>query len=170
MLKSMMFIDGSNLFHVLRSICVEKQDPSYKIDFEALTKVHQNLGESKLIRIYYFTSAPAIVPEPQQNFFHRLEFAGVRVILGELRDSPEGYREKGVDVNIACHALKLSSHYDECCLLTHDQDLIPVSAALQDLGKTVTLWSYRTKTPARLLRSVDRTINMVDYWDILRVT
>lgn len=165
----MLFIDGSNLWHIVKSLAEGRHDTAFRIDFNALRAILTHALEVDLIRTYYFSSAPIDMSEAQQQFFHRLEYTGIRVVLNTLHDTAEGYREKGVDVRLACKALFLNRCFDVGILLTHDSDLIPAVEVLQDYGKRVVIAGFRDRLPARLRRATDSIIDLSAHWDSLRV-
>jgi len=134
----MVFIDGSNLYHALKS-----ETSSTAID---LYSFGQKLaGSNELHTIYYYNATLPHTHDPdrykrQQQFFARVQRTP-RVImrLGHCRTRGGVLVEKGVDVLIAVDMLIHASrgNYDVAVLVSGDGDLVPAVQAVTELGRIV---------------------------------
>jgi len=156
--KAIVFIDGSNFYHGLKSSGIKG-----KVNFEKLTK---KLCENyTLIKVYYYNAPVHQEKEPEQykkqrKFFNyinsrkrfelilgRLETRKIIVppdIYERIKDiHPEQilytYAEKGVDINIAVDMVKMAYHniYDAAILISGDGDFVPAVKVVQETGKKV---------------------------------
>ena len=158
MKKAIVFIDGNNFYHGLKSVGLSTQ-----IDFKKfLYKLTQGY---QLIKTYYYNSPYHQEKDPQkyraqQRFFNYLKsLPRFELILGRLekriivipdqiyerikdihpKKTFETFVEKGVDVHIAVDMLKLAflNYYDVAILISGDGDFVPVVKSVQELGKKV---------------------------------
>jgi uncharacterized LabA/DUF88 family protein len=151
--RVMVFIDGSNFYHAVRS-----KYGRASVDFRRL--VSEIVGpERELVRAYYY-NAPvnaAEVPEQykrQQRFFSALRRLGYfEVKLGRLERRPHGIVEKGVDVFLATDmvAMGLRDRYDVAALVTGDGDFSYAVQVVKDAGKHVELAFPRCRGLANAL-------------------
>lgn len=152
------FIDGFNIYHRID-------------DYERITKknlkwlnYHQLFsslclkGIEQLEAVYFFTSIdgkrPASVQERHRNFIGALVAYGVQVYHGvfkykstacrQCRATWETPTEKETDVRIACKILELAHAdvFDECWLVTGDQDLVPMVQSFRVMfpEKSIKVW------------------------------
>ena len=138
------YIDGSNLYHTLRSVIG-------RIDVDIGKLAAKLVGDRRLVRIYYYNAPVDQSKEPeaygrQQRFLHALRsIEYCEVILGRLvyRDSPHEHPyepvEKGIDIKIATDML-VHAHrgsYDVAILVSGDTDFADAIQAVKDLGRHV---------------------------------
>ena len=157
-------IDGSNLYHSLRS-AVGRID----LDF---TKFSSKLvGGRRLVRTYYYIAEVDAGSQPeataaQQRFLNRmrsveyLELRLGRLVYGDWPHSPA--HEKGVDIKIATDMLIHGSTriYDAAILVSGDTDFVDALQALKNLGRHVEVALFGPRR-SRLLREVaDRVIEI----------
>ncbi|MEA1964773.1 MAG: NYN domain-containing protein [Candidatus Aerophobetes bacterium] len=165
--RVMIFIDGSNFYHGLKT-----NNCSTRIDFLKLSQLLTGANR-KLIRTYYYNAAYKQSDNPQKyadqlKFFTALKKTPyLAVELGRLEKRvaeidqdwlKKGlgkeiaskvieflgkeivyYTEKGVDIKIASDMLKLAynNSYDTVILVSGDGDFVPAVKGVQDLGKHV---------------------------------
>lgn len=159
MARVMVFVDGSNLYHSVRS-----EYGRTDIDFAKLCGLLCNGRE--LVRGYYYNASVDQVREParyasQQRFFDRLRrVPRIEVRLGTLvyptawPDAPP--YEKGIDVRLATdmltHAFK--GNYDTAVLVSGDNDFADAVQAVKDLGRNVEVALFGHRNSSRRLRDV----------------
>ena len=132
------YIDGSNLYHALRSFAGRTD-----VDFRKFAA--KLVGSRRLVRVYYY-NAPVDqdkVPDTyrsQQQFFQALRNTDYfEVVLGRLiyRNWPNEHPyEKGIDIKIATDMLVHGhrGNYDVAILVTGDTDFADAIQAVKDLG------------------------------------
>ena len=134
-----LFIDGSNLYHALKSDFGDA-----KIDFAKFAA--KLVGLRDLVRIYYYSAPLDQTREPQrardqQKFFDQLQKVPYLTLkLGRLEPRSHGTLiEKGVDIVIAVDLLRFAFNnmYDTAILVSGDSDFVPAVQAAQDLGKHI---------------------------------
>ena len=157
-----LFIDGANL-HASQKLL------GFDIDFKRLLAV---FGErARLIRALYFTA----VAEDQEFSSIRplidwLQYNGFTMVTKpakEFTDASGRRRVKGnMDVEIAVAAMSLAPHLDHVVLFSGDGDFRSLLAALQQMGKRVSVVSSLLTQPAmvadELRRQADQFIELGD--------
>jgi len=138
--RVMLFIDGSNLYHLLKA-----SSGRTNIDLEKFC--HKLVGgNGKLIRVYYYNAIVSKKLEPeryrdQQNFYASVEAIpyfelrlGHLVYNGWPQSRPY---EKGTDVMLAtdmvAHAFR--NNYDTAILVASDGDYVGAIQMVKDVGK-----------------------------------
>jgi len=139
--RIMVFIDGSNLYHLLKS-----HFGRTNIDLE---KFALRLGEhGKLIRVYYYNAIVSKKHEPER-FYDQLSFyRSVEAIpyfemrLGHLIYNGWPHSrpyEKGTDVMLAtdmvAHAFR--HNFDTAILVASDNDYVGALQVVKDVGKNI---------------------------------
>jgi len=156
--KVMVYIDGSNVYHSLKSIYGYTN-----LDFEAFTK--KLAGKRQLIRVYYYNAPVDHTKEPerykeQQTFFNRMRrIPYLEVRLGRLvyRNWPtEPAYEKGIDVKIATDILDHAHRnlYDVAILVSGDNDFADALQAVKDTGRHVEVALFGDAWSSQHLRDV----------------
>jgi uncharacterized LabA/DUF88 family protein len=134
--KVAIFIDGSNLYHGLKT-----DIGNTRLDMEKF--IEWLLNGRRLVRTYYY-SAPVDQSNPnavnQQKYFARLRhipYFDVR--LGRLEPRGNTYVEKGVDIAVAVDMVKMAfkGQYDVAILVSSDGDFSIAVDAVKDTGKHV---------------------------------
>ncbi|MDD5011631.1 MAG: NYN domain-containing protein [Phycisphaerae bacterium] len=137
--RVMIFIDGSNFYHALKSLNFPTN-----IDFKYLAA--ELIGSDReLVRVYYYNSAVhkedgAELYEQQRRFFDELrEIPYFEVKLGHLEHRPYGMVEKGADVLLAVDMVMFAARnlYDVAILVSADSDFIAAIQYVKDMGKHV---------------------------------
>ncbi len=154
--RVMIFIDGSNLYHVLKQN-TDKQNLDYKKFSEKLC------GDRELIRTYYYNirqdspDNPKLA-ESQDRFLNALyETDYLEVKLGIWKQRGQTMVEKGVDVMIAsdliAHAYE--DHYDTAILVSGDADFYPALQVVKDTGKQVEVAAFDSNLSSEAARFSD---------------
>ena len=154
--RVMIFIDGSNLYHVLKQN-TDKHDLDYKRFSEKLT------GDRDLIRTYYYNIRQESADNPrlaenQDRFLKALyETAYLEVKLGIWKARGQTMVEKGVDVMIASDLIMhaYEDHYDVAILVSGDADFYPAMQAVKDIGKQVEVAAFESNLSAEAAKFAD---------------
>ena|SRR5437867_4837635 len=129
--KVMVFIDGSNLYHSLRSL------GEVRIDY---SKLLQTLVAGRnLIQAYYFCSLPPGPKQQQLDFLTKLRSLGFEVKSFPLRLRKGIFVEKGVDVALATEFLvqAFNKNYDVGILVSGDEDFKGIVGEAKRFGRKV---------------------------------
>lgn len=161
--RIMIFIDGSNLYHSLKS-------HFKRTDLDIGRFCTKILDRRRLIRIYYYNAKVGIKEEPeryrdQQKFFNSvetipyLEMRLGRLVYNNWPSTPPF--EKGVDVQLATDMITHSfkNNYDTAILVAGDNDFVGALQAVKDNGKNVEVALFGNERTSLNLRTVaDRVI------------
>ena len=151
------FIDGSNLYHALRSN-LGRYDLNFA-DFGV-----KLCGARRLFRTYYYNvlQSPAQRAEgqrEQQEFLNALrETPYLEVRLGGTKLS-QGIRvEKGIDVMLATDLLHFAwiNLYDIAILVSGDSDFAYALQAVKNMGKHIEVAYFETNISRELLDIADK--------------
>lgn len=170
--RVMIFIDGSNLYHVLKQN-TDKRDLDYK-------KFSQKLcGDRELIRTYYYNIRQESPDNPklaesQDRFLNALyETEYLEVKLGIWKQRGHTMVEKGVDVMIAADLIShaYEDHYDTAILVSGDADFYPALQVVKDTGKQVEVAAFDSNLSSEAARFSDSIIKFhKGYFDDLWMT
>lgn len=122
---------------------MEKTQKNLKwLNYHGLLQGLCSLETEQLEAVYFFTSIdtkrPADVQNRHKNYLGALRAQGIEIYQGVFKYKPITCRncktqwqnptEKETDVRIACKILELAhaDTFDECWLVTGDQDLVPM--------------------------------------------
>ena len=154
--RVMVFIDGSNLYHVLSQSCGR-----HDLQFD---KFAQKLANGRqLQRIYYYNirqesdSNPNIGVE-QAKFLESLyDTPYVEVRLGIWKQRGDIMVEKGVDVMLATDVVTnaYKDHYDTAIVVSGDSDFYPALQAVKDVGKHIEVAAFDMNLSAESARVAD---------------
>lgn len=135
------YIDGSNLYHKLKDLKIEK---TTEFDYFGLCNLLARKRKIVSYR-YYVGAVRAKNGDPvsqskrygQQKLFNHLSCQGICLKQGYLMENGGTFHEKGVDVKIAVDLLvgAYDDLYDVAILLSSDTDLIPAIKKIRHLGK-----------------------------------
>lgn len=150
------FIDGSNLYHALKTN-FGRQDLNFA---EFASKL---CGSRRLFRIYYYNVLldPNQWPEghrEQQEFLNILRLTPyLEARLGSTKLGPSAPVEKGIDVMLATDLLYFAwrDFYDVAVLVSGDGDFAYALQAVKNLGKYVEVASFRSGVSRDLLEVAD---------------
>lgn len=139
--RTAVFIDGSNLYHKLKDLKVEK---STNFDYYGLCNLLAR-GRKLTSCRYYVGVVRAKENDArgqkmriaQTKLFENLRKQKISLFYGYLMDSGGKYHEKGVDVHIATDLLvgAYEDLYDTAILISSDSDLVPAVRKIKSLGK-----------------------------------
>lgn len=142
--KIVLFIDGANLYATSKAIGID-------IDYRRLLAEFK--AKAYLLRANYYT---ALVEDQEYSSIRPLidwlDYNGFTVITKPAKEFTDvtGRRKiKGnMDIELCVDALELAPHYDHMVLFSGDGDFTALVAALQRMGKRVTVVStLTTSTP-----------------------
>ncbi len=163
--RVMIFIDGSNLYHSLKSFFK-------RTDLDIGKFCQKLLEKRRLIRIYYYNAEVGRKEEPERYRDQQTFFAGITAIpycelrLGRLvyinwPNTPP--YEKGVDIQLTTDLLTHSfkNNYDVAVLVAGDSDYVGALQAVKDNGKHTEVALFGKERTSRPLREVaDRVITI----------
>ena len=154
--RVMVYIDGSNLYHVLSQSCGR-----HDLQFDKFAIKLANGRDLK--RIYYYNirqesdSNPNIGAEQQKFLDSMYDTPYVEIRLGIWKQRGDIMVEKGVDVMLATdlvtHAYK--DHYDTAIVVSGDADFYPALQAVKDVGKHVEVAAFDMNLSAESGRVAD---------------
>ena len=143
--KAIMFIDGNNWYHNVKSV-VEKPRA---IDFRKLSEMVSKRFDLNVVDIRYYNSIPDIEFSEEVYYKHMVFLAslkqkGLLVNTNKLKrvmTNGKSLRvEKGIDVMIVVDMIKktLLEKECECCvLISGDSDFVPAMRLIKSEGKEV---------------------------------
>ena len=151
------FIDGSNLYHALRS--------NFKRHDLNFTKFTDRLcGERRLFRVYYYNilQDPDQYPEghrDQQDFLealHHIPYLEIR--LGSTKITQGIPVEKGLDIMLATDMLHFAwtDLYDVALLVSGDGDFAYALQSVKNIGKHVEVAYFENNISKKLLEVADQ--------------
>ena len=157
--RVMVFIDGSNLYHVLTQSCGR-----HDLQFDKFAMKLANGRDLK--RTYYYNirqesdTNPAVGMEQQKFLDSMYDTPYIEVRLGIWKQRGEIMVEKGVDVMLATdlitHAYK--NHNDTAIVVSGDADFYPALQAVKDVGKHIEVAAFDMNLSAESGRVSDVTI------------
>jgi len=166
--KVVIFIDGSNLYHIVRKMFPDKKQKNF--DFERF--VNEIIGDRKLIKVYYYNCPLDISHNfeaytKQQRFFDKLnKISNFELILCRMQkikiDGKVIYQVKEDDIHLAVDMVRLAykNIYDTAILVSSDGDFVPAVLAVQETGKEVENIGFETKFSYHLKQKCDRFIKL----------
>jgi uncharacterized LabA/DUF88 family protein len=159
--RVIMFIDGSNLYHGMRSMLGK-----INLDYEKFISIL--VRDRDLIRVYYYL--PIVNKEEaeeqyksQQRFISYLQdIPNVHVKFGRLIKRGETLVEKTLDVLIAIDMVKYAyqNQYDIAILVSGDGDFSPAIEAVKEIGKQTETAFFPNETSIYLRHLSDRFIEL----------
>ncbi len=157
-----LFIDGANLYAAAKLL-------GFDIDYRKLLRLFR--GRVQLVRALYYT---AIADEQQYSSIRPLidwlEYNGFSMVTKaskEFIDSAGRRRIKGnMDIELAVDAMRLADNLDHIVIFSGDGDFRSLVAALQQMGKRVSVVStLQTQPPMiadELRRQADQFLDLAD--------
>jgi uncharacterized LabA/DUF88 family protein len=141
--RVMVFIDGSNLYHVLSQSCGR-----HDLQFDKFALKLAN--GRKLQRIYYYNIRQESDTNPnmgveQAKFLDSMyDTPYVEVRLGIWKQRGDIMVEKGVDVMLATDLVTnaYNDHYDTAIVVSGDADFYPALQAVKDVGKHIEVAAF----------------------------
>ena len=163
--RVMVFIDGSNLYHSLKT-------HFNRTDLD-IGKFCQKLIEKKrLVRNYYYNAVVGMKQEPERYRHQQAFFSSVQAVpYTELRLGRLVYNnwpatppyEKGIDIMLTTDLLTHSfkRNYDVAILVAGDTDYVGAIQAVKNNGQNVEVALFGKESSSRPLRDVaDRVISI----------
>ena len=157
-----LFIDGANLYATAKSL-------GFDIDYKRLLTLFRQKGQ--LVRALYYTA----LAEDQEYSSIRplidwLDYNGFTMVTKptkEFTDATGRRKIKGnMDIELAVDAMRLAESLDHIALFSGDGDFRSLVAALQQMGKRVSVIStLQTQPPMvadELRRQADQFIDLAD--------
>ena len=163
--RVMIFIDGSNLYHLLKGFFK-------RTDIDIGKFCDKLVEKRRLIRIYYYNARVGLKEEPERYRDQQAFFNGVNAVpYSELRLGRLVYHnwpnnppyEKGVDIQLATDMITHSfkDNYDVAVLVAGDNDFVGALQSVKDNGKHVEVALFGKESTSRRLRMVaDRVITI----------
>jgi len=163
--RVMIFIDGSNLYHSLKTYF-------QRTDIEIGKFCNKLLEKRRLIRIYYYNARVGLREEPERYHDQQKFFAGVdtvpytelrlgRLVYSNWPNSPP--YEKGIDIMLATDMITHSfkNNYDVAVLVAGDSDYVGAIQAVKDNGKNVEVALFgKERTSMQLRKVADNIITL----------
>jgi len=151
------FIDGSNLYHALRS-----NFKRYDLNFAEFARTL--CGTRQLSRVYYYNvlQDPSQHPESyreQQDFLEALRHMPyLETRLGITKLAQGIPVEKGIDIMLATDLLQFAwtNLYDVAMLVSGDGDFAYALQAVKNMGKHVEVAYFETNISKSLLEVADQ--------------
>jgi len=163
------FIDGSNLYHILKNMFGNSIKP---IDFNFEKFVNKIVNDKKLIRVYYYNSPldrkrDEGAYRKQQKFFDKIrKTPNFNLVLCRMQkikiDRKTIYQVKEDDIHLAVDMVKLaySNSYDCAILISSDGDFVPAVNAIKEIGKKVVNIGLENKFSYHLKQKCDGFIKL----------
>ncbi|MFY0614062.1 MAG: NYN domain-containing protein [Hyphomicrobiaceae bacterium] len=166
--KLALFIDGANLHATARAL-------DFDIDFGSLLGYYKQ--QSHLVRALYYTTVSSDDQEfssirPLLDWLDYNDFTVVTKPVKEYRDGTGSRKIKGsMNVELAVDAMKLAPSLDHIVLFTGDGDFRVLVAALQGMGRRVSVVSTLSTKPSmvadELRRQADEFVDLVDLEELI---
>lgn len=162
--RAMIFIDGSNLYHITKSLIPDKK-PN---DFDFRKFIERILEKRKLVRVYYYNCPLDISRNfkayvKQQKFFEKIKkIENFNVVLCRMQkikiDGKVIYQAKEDDIHLAVDMVKLAYNdaYDTAILVSSDGDFVPAVKSIQEKGKEVENIGFENKFSYHLEQVSDK--------------
>jgi len=157
-----LFIDGANLYATAKSL-------GFDIDYKRLLALFRQKGQ--LVRALYYT---ALAEEQEYSSIRPLidwlDYNGFTMVTKptkEFTDASGRRKVKGnMDIELTVDAMRLAQNLDHVVLFSGDGDFRSLVAALQQMGKRVSVVStLQTQPPMvadELRRQADQFIDLAD--------
>jgi uncharacterized LabA/DUF88 family protein len=155
------FVDGSNLYHALKSECG-------RIDLDYLKFAEKLTNGRKLIRLNLYVAtfdshrSPKEARE-QQRFIDDVQKLPYITVKHKMLNYKDGIPyEKGIDILIAVDMVTqaLWNYYDTGILVSGDGDFAPMLSRIKNAGKQVENASFDARRSKSLIESSDLFIEL----------
>ena len=159
--RVMVFIDGSNLYHVLGQMCGR-----HDLQFD---KFAQKLANGRDLRRVYYYNVRQEAFEDRSNAADQDKFLSslydtpyLEVKLGIWKQRGGTMVEKGVDVMLATDLVTRAyrDFYDTAIIVSGDADFYPALQAAKDVGKQVEVAAFDTNISSEAARVADVHIKL----------
>ena len=166
--RVIVFIDGSNVYHILKKLFPNKKPNDF--NFEKFIK--HLIGNRKLIEVYYYNAPLDLIFDKlnyikQQQFFDKIQrIPHFNLVLCRMQKRKLGgkiiYEVKEDDIHLAVDMVKLAynNFYDIAILISSDEDFVPAINAVREIGKRVENIGFENKFSYHLKQKCDRFIKL----------
>jgi uncharacterized LabA/DUF88 family protein len=157
-----LFIDGANLYATAKSL-------GFDIDYKRLLRLFR--GKGLLVRALYYTA----LAEDQEYSSIRplvdwLDYNGFSMVTKPSKEFVDGSGRRKIkgnmDIELAVDAMRLAENLDHIVIFSGDGDFRSLVAALQQMGKRVSVVStLQTQPPMvadELRRQADQFLDLAD--------
>ncbi len=157
--RVMVFIDGSNLYHVLGDVC-GRHDLNFGKFAEKIA------GDRRLVRTYYYnirqsSGLDAGASAEQDKFLQTLrDTPYMEIRMGVSKRHGDSMVEKGVDVFMATDmvAFAFMDLYDTAIVVSGDGDFFPAIQTAKNQGKHVEVAAFNNNLSAEAANVADVTV------------
>jgi len=162
------FIDGSNLYHILKSLFPNKKPMSF--DFQKL--IDYLVKDRELVSVYYYNSPldrekDEQAYRKQQQFFDKIKrIPLVHLVLCRMQKRRVNgimiYEVKEDDIHLAVDMVKLAykDHYDTAVVISSDGDFVPAIEAVRERNKVVENVGFENKFSWHLKQKSNKFIQL----------
>ncbi len=162
--RVIIFIDGSNLYHILKNLYGSSKT-LFNFNFEKF--IGEIIGGKNLIRVYYYTAPLDRKKDEetyikQQKFFDKLrKIPNFELILCRMqKENVNGkicYVVKEDDIHLAVDMVSLAYNnaYDMAILVSSDGDFIPAVKVIKKIGKKIENIGFPNKFSWHLKQKCD---------------
>ena len=164
--RIMVFIDGSNLYHIIKSLFPDKKPNN--LNFEKF--VNYLTGSRKLVRVYYY-NAPLDRKKDEKNYIKQQKFfekirriPNFNFVLCRMQkrkvDGKTIYEVKEDDIHLAVDMVKLAYNraFDTAILISSDGDFVPAIQAIKEKGKNIENIGFENKFSYHLKQECDKFV------------
>lgn len=157
-----LFIDGANLYATAKAL-------DFDIDYKRLLNFFRE--KAHLLRAHYYT---AIADEQEYSSIRPLvdwlDYNGYTMVTKPAKEFADGSGRRKIksnmDIELAVDAMQLASNLDHLVIFSGDGDFRGLVAALQAMGKRVSVVSTLQTQPSmvadELRRQADQFIDLAD--------
>lgn len=157
-----LFIDGANLYATAKSL-------GFDIDYKKLLRLFR--GKVLLVRALYYT---ALADDQEYSSIRPLvdwlDYNGFSMVTKPSKEFVDGSGRRKVkgnmDIELAVDAMRLAENLDHIVIFSGDGDFRSLVAALQQMGKRVSVVStLQTQPPMiadELRRQADQFLDLAD--------
>lgn len=166
--RVMIFIDGSNLYHIVKNLLPEKKPNDF--NFEKFTRYLA--GDRKVLGVYYY-NVPLDRGKSEENYIKQQKFfdkiqriSNFNFILCRMQkrkvDGKIIYEAKEDDIHLAVDMVKFaySNTYDTAILVSSDGDFVPAIQAVKEKGKNVENIGFENKFSYHLQQTADKFVKL----------
>ena len=166
--RATIFIDGSNLYHILKDLFPDKKPNDF--NFEKFVEyISKN---KKLEKAYYYNVPLDIMYDKekymkQQQFFDKIRrIPNFTFVLCRMQkrkvDGKIIYEAKEDDIHLAVDMVKLAcdDKYDVAILVSSDGDFVPAVKLVKETGKGVENIGFENKFSYHLKQECDKFVKI----------
>jgi uncharacterized LabA/DUF88 family protein len=177
-MKTIAFIDAGQFRPAIVNQRLQMQQGK-RFDWNRFKRLMDELAGGEVFDVHYFDCV-SDAPSAGREAFHQFlrNTLSFQLHFSELKEKRRGcpvcrstyseHEQKGVDVGIAAHLLKLAftNSYDQALLCSGDGDFAPLVQDLRTtLGKRVTVLGWHNGVAPSLRDACYRVVHLEDYQD-----